>query len=79
MPAVMTIPAPSPITDVQLTWTWPIMNPPLSVGSVIDRAWPPLLGQSRSIAPNSTSARPSVQMDWTSGPRAARRGPKISP
>ncbi len=30
--AVMTTPAASAITDVQLTWTCPTMNPPLSGG-----------------------------------------------
>ena len=45
MPTVSTIPAPSAITWVQLTCSLTTVNPPLSVGSVIDRAcaaagWP---------------------------------------
>ena len=55
------------------------MNPPLSVGKEIDGDWPPVVGHARSMTPKSTSARPSVETDWTSGPRPARAGPKTMP
>ena len=45
-----------------------------TVAKEIERAWPPLLDHSRSIAPNSTSASPSVATACTSGPRPARAG-----
>ena len=79
VPAVMTTPSTRAMTWVQLTWTWPAMNPLPSVGNVIDRDCPAEVGHSRSIAPNSTSARPSVATAWISGPRPARAGPKTTP
>ena len=79
MATVSTTPAASAITWVQVTWIWPIVNPPLSVGSVIERAWPPLVVHSRSISPNRTSVSPSVATALTSGSRLARAGPNTIP
>ena len=73
------MPAASPITCVQVTWIWPIVNPPLSVGSVIARDWPPLAVHSRSISPNRTSVSPSVATALTSGSRRASGGPNTIP
>ncbi len=73
------MPAASPITCVQLTWTWPIVNPPLSVGRPSERDWPPLLVHSRSISPNRTSVSPSVATALTSGSRRASAGPNTMP
>ena len=67
------------MTCVQLTWSCPTENPPLSVGKEIDGDWPPVVGHARSMTPKSTSARPRVEIDWTSGPRPARAGPKTMP
>ena len=75
----MPTPAASPITCVQVTWTWPIVNPPLSVGSVIARDCPPLAVHSRSISPNRTSVSPSVATALTSGSRRASGGPNTIP
>ena len=44
MPTVMTMPSPSAMTCVQLTWSCPTVNPPLSVGNEIDGDWPPVVG-----------------------------------
>ena len=77
--AVRTTPAPSAITSVQVTWICPAEKPPLSVGSASERAWPPLVVQSRSIRPYKMSVSPMVATALTSGSRFARAGPKSSP
>ena len=77
--AVMTTPAASAITCVQFTWICPIEKPPLSVGSAIERASPPLVVQSRSIAPYRIRVSPMVATALISGPRAASAGPKTTP
>jgi hypothetical protein len=76
---VSTTPAPSAITCVQVTCTVPTVKPPLSVGRVSERAWPPLVVQSRSIAPYKMSVSPMVATALTSGSRLARAGPNSSP
>ena len=79
VPTVSTTPAASAITCVQVTWIWPTEKPPLSVGSVIERAWPPLVVQSRSIRPYRMSVSPMVATALTSGSRLARAGPNRIP
>ena len=67
------------ITCVQVTLIFPMVKPPLSVGRVSERACPPLVVQSRSIAPYRISVRPMVATALTSGSRLARAGPKMAP
>jgi hypothetical protein len=79
VPIVSTTPAPSAITWVQVTCSPTTVNPPLSVGSEIDRVAPLVGGHSSSMAPNKIRVRPSVATARTSGSRPASAGPKIVP
>ena len=76
---VSTTPAASAITCVQVTWIWATVKPPLSVGSASERAWPPLVVQSRSITPYRMSVSPMVATALISGSRLARAGPNSRP
>ena len=76
---VSTTPIAIAITSVVVTWTWPIMKPWLSVGSVIAREAPPPDVHSRSITPSRISVNPSVAVAFTRGSRPARARPNIIP